>query len=250
MLLAEPPRTAYDLHFNLLGVPVRVHPWFWLISLFMGMGPGAESEPAFVALWVAASFVSVLIHEMGHALVIRYFGARPWITLYGMGGLASSNESRRAPRNQILVSLAGPFAGFAFFGLVLALIAATGHRVKFDPGSLPYLPVRFGTFDNVRMWQLCWILAIQNFYFNLLNLLPIFPLDGGQVSRELFQMADYAGGLRRSLLVSFGVAAAVAVYSLAKSQSLFMTMFFGFLAYESYQALQRFSPGRGRGGGW
>ena len=87
MLLGEPPESQYDLHFSLLGIPVRVHPYFWLVSVLMGWNQG---DAKLALLWVAAVFVSILVHEMGHALVIRYYGWSPRVTLYSFGGLASS----------------------------------------------------------------------------------------------------------------------------------------------------------------
>ena len=110
VLLNEPSPSQGDLHFSLLNIPVRVHPMFWLMGLILGSGGSRGLQP--VVLWVVAVFVSVLVHEMGHALVIRALGVQPWITLYGMGGLTSHQGGRFRPQTQILVSLAGPAAGF------------------------------------------------------------------------------------------------------------------------------------------
>ena len=87
-----------------------------------------------------AVFLSVLVHEMGHALAIRSLGVQPWITLYGMGGLTSHLGGRFPPMTQILVSLAGPGAGFAFAAIVVALIKASGHAVRLVVGW-PYVIV-------------------------------------------------------------------------------------------------------------
>ena len=72
-------------------------------------------------------FVSILVHELGHAFVQRYFGGRPWITLYGFGGLASCNDCDRSPRSQIIISLAGPLAGFLFAVVVMIGVWLAGH---------------------------------------------------------------------------------------------------------------------------
>ena len=63
VFLAEPNQTPYDLHFSVLGFPVRVHPLFWLMGLIMGFG---DVMSVFISIVVA--FVSILIHELGHAL--------------------------------------------------------------------------------------------------------------------------------------------------------------------------------------
>ena len=114
MLLGEPPRTQADLNFSLLGIPVRVHPLFWLVALLLGRNLGDAGS---VLSWIVAVFLSILIHELGHAAVMRAYGFHPWITLYGFGGLASYDHGNAyrskgsQPLGQILICLAGPAAG-------------------------------------------------------------------------------------------------------------------------------------------
>src|SRR5688500_16092574 len=100
MILAEPPRTQYDVHFVLAGVPVRIHPLFWLVSLLLGLPreadplPGGPSPAVIVIIWMLALFVSILVHEMGHAFAIRHFGWEPRVVLYMLGGLAMWDTSQ------------------------------------------------------------------------------------------------------------------------------------------------------------
>ncbi|MCH8921713.1 MAG: peptidase, partial [Planctomycetes bacterium] len=107
--MAEPPKTQFDLHFSLFGFPVRISPWFWAMSLLLGFRLG---NPKLLLMWVGVVFVSILIHELGHALAMRYYGWNARITLYAFGGLASyeSNWSMQqghsSPKSQILISLA------------------------------------------------------------------------------------------------------------------------------------------------
>ena len=114
MLLGEPPRTQYDLNFSLLRIPVRVDPWFWLMTLILG---SQRRDPASILSWIVAVFFAILIHELGHALAMLAYGLRPWIVLYSMGGL-TSYDPRDAFRSkgsdwlgQIVISFAGPAAG-------------------------------------------------------------------------------------------------------------------------------------------
>ena len=100
--------------------------------------------------------MSVLVHEMGHALAIRPLGVQPWITLYGMGGLTSHQGGRFRPPTQILVSLAGPVAGFALAAIVVALIKASGHASEFR--------LRLALPDRLAIWaglptRGCWSFA-------------------------------------------------------------------------------------------
>src|SRR5262249_21254431 len=148
VLLTEPPRTPYDLRFHLFGIPVRVHPLFWLVALVLGMG--GKAEPADMIMWVGVVFVSIVVHEMGHALAARAHGWEPWITLYGMGGLASYQPTYYSPRSRILITLAGPMAGFVFAGGIIGAIAASRHAIRFEwmPGWP--LPVIWEPFESSR----------------------------------------------------------------------------------------------------
>jgi stage IV sporulation protein FB len=85
VFLLEPPSPSrYDLCLTLVGVPIRVHPLFWILAVFVG---GFTPDPVRLLIWVAAVFVSILIHELGHALAMRRFGQPSRIVLHLMGGL-------------------------------------------------------------------------------------------------------------------------------------------------------------------
>jgi Zn-dependent protease len=250
MLLGEPAPTQADLHFRLFGIPVRVHPLFWIVSLLLGMG-GGPADPVNTLIWVAVVFLSILVHELGHAFTQRYFGGHPWITLYSFGGLASCNDCDRSPRSQILILLAGPFAGFLLAAIVVSLVKLTGHRIGFatsidaiEPGLLVQplggpLLAYFEPFESRPMSYVVGDLMQVNILWGLINLLPIYPLDGGQISRELFTLRSPRAGIVRSLQLSAGTAAVVAAYALLRGQ-FFTCVMFGFLAYGSYQALQNY----------
>ena len=68
MWLGEPSRTQFDLNFSLWRIPVRVHPLFWLAGLLLGP---RRADPPAIMIWMAAFFVGILCHELGHALVMR-----------------------------------------------------------------------------------------------------------------------------------------------------------------------------------
>ena len=85
MILAEPSPSQGDLHFTLLGFPVRIHPLFWLVGAVLGSCAG---EPVLVLMWVVAMVLCILLHELGHAVVMQAYGYRPSIVLYSFGGLA------------------------------------------------------------------------------------------------------------------------------------------------------------------
>lgn len=179
-MIGEPAPSAGDLHFAVFGIPVRIHPFFWLMAALLGYGR-THGEPRLIFFWILAVLFSVLVHEMGHALVIRRYGWAPRVTLYGMGGLASYNATRIDPRTHIVISLAGPLAGFALAALIVALVRAASHPVQFYFGW-PYIVFwRVEGISNILLDSFVDDLLFANIWWGILNLLPIWPLDGGQI---------------------------------------------------------------------
>jgi stage IV sporulation protein FB len=244
MLLGEPPPTQADLHFRLIGIPVRVHPFFWVTSVFLGMG-SKGADPTDILVWVAVVFVSILVHEFGHATMQRLFGGHPRVTLYGLGGLASCDDCDRSPGRQILILLAGPFAGFLLAGIVVAMLMVSGH---FNGFEFDWVPIRWTPFDVQHYFEthqlaltdlIIWDLLVANILWGLINLLPVYPLDGGQLSRELFTLGNPRAGIIRSLQLSAGIGVLVALYALSKN-SIYTCAMFGFLAYNNFQTLRMY----------
>ena len=255
MILAEPAPSQGDLHFHLLGIPVRVHPFFWVISLLIGLQ--GDPMPAKVVLWVVAMFVSILIHELGHALVQRYFGGQPRIVLHGMGGLAICGDCDRSPRSQILISLAGPAAGFAFAVILLIGVNLAGHQLRCDFWG-HFFGSKVGDLEQIDgisilgvtyFWDLfrsplvnhvlkdfLWI----NILWGAVNLLPIYPLDGGQVTRELCLVGNPREGMILSLRISMIAAIVMALFGLVAWQSLFVAIMFGYFAFSSYKTMEAY----------
>ncbi len=244
MLLGEPPRSQYDLNFSLFGIPTRVHPFFWLIALVMG---SQLRDPIFVLIWVVAVFVSVLIHELGHALVMRRYGYYPWITLYGMGGLTSHNQdnygySRGSESlRQVLISLAGPMAGFLLAAAIVLIVFLTGY------GDQVYLTIFGPAVGGLPSWQLTVFVNFVLFIsvvWGMINLLPIYPLDGGQIAREFFLKLSTQQGIRQSLMVSIVCAVLMAAAGLLLLHSFFTALLFGYLAFSNYATLQVYNGRR------
>jgi stage IV sporulation protein FB len=245
VLIGNLPPTQFDLNFRLAGIPVRVHPLFWLLALVLGL----NLPPALLVIWIPVVFVSILVHEMGHAVVIRSFGWWPSILLYTFGGLAFYQQSRRDPRKQMIISLAGPAAGFALAGLIVVALNATGHPVHFTFGhSLSGIDWDLPPLGNRNLLALVAFLLEVNIFWGLFNLLPIFPLDGGQFLRDLLTWMRVPDALVKSLWVSVIVAIACAVYMI-QLKLFFNAMLLGSLAFSSYQEIQMHS-GRGGYGGW
>ncbi len=243
-MLGEPERTQYDLNFWLFGFPVRVHPFFWLVAVLLGM---QSRDPVDILIWVASLFLAILFHELGHAVAMRAFGFRPWIVLYGMGGLTSCDPSSASGRRMtrwrnILTCFAGPLAGFLLAAAIVGGIVLAGQSehlffVKLFPGAPRIQPWLLGT-DRPRVDDFVNNMLFICVMWGFVNLLPIYPLDGGQISRELFTMADPARGLRGSLMLSFVAAVVVAAVGAVLWRSIFVALLFAYFAYNSYMMLQ------------
>ncbi|MGF1505707.1 MAG: metalloprotease [Anaerolineae bacterium] len=199
MIFQPPPTTPYDLQFTLFGFPVRIHPLFWLIALLFGL-PAAHILDA--VLWVVVVLVSITLHELGHACAMRMYGQEASIVLYYAGGLAIPEgggwvRSRLEPPQQIVISFAGPLAGFITAGVVVALVMGLGGLVdvRFMAGFIPvpsaFLPLA-GRFGNTFIRMMLWV----NVFWGLINLLPVFPLDGGRIAQQILLMADPWEGVR------------------------------------------------------
>ena len=65
MLFAEPPPSQGDLRFRFFGFPARIHPFFWLVTVLLGARGDVSAVDLLV--WVVVVFVSILVHELGHA---------------------------------------------------------------------------------------------------------------------------------------------------------------------------------------
>jgi Zn-dependent protease len=189
-----------------------------------------------VAVWVGAVFLSILVHELGHAIAFRYFGCRPRITLYGFGGLASADrEPAGRARARIIIAAAGPLAGFVLAALTIALVANVGYRV-------PVLRWTVGggaPIESTALYLLVVDLVYVNVVWGLVNLLPVQPLDGGQIALELSRAHNPVRGVERSIWISFVTAIAAAIVGIVVFESLYTCLLFGYLAYSSAQVLRR-----------
>jgi Zn-dependent protease len=219
---------------------------FWLIALLFG----SSAELVLIPVWVLVIFVSILVHELGHALAFRRYGQRSQIVLHFAGGLtipepvywgSSYANVALTPNQQIFISLAGPIAGFILAALVIAIVLVMGGLVDTTwlLGVIP-LPLNAmvpfgGRVVGAMVSMLLWV----NIFWGLINLVPVYPLDGGQVSRNVLLQVDPADGVRKSLWLSVIAGGLLALLGLLFFRSLFMALLFGLLAFQSYQALQR-----------
>jgi stage IV sporulation protein FB len=219
--------TRFDLNFRIGSIPVRISPWFWLIALLLS----GLRELIYVPLWVGVVLLSVLVHELGHVLAFKRFGTDASILLYGGGGLAIPEAVNfggmrigvaMSTAQSVFVCFAGPFAGFLLGGLALALQALLPNSLR-SIGAL-----------NFVLASLVWV----NIAWGLINLLPVYPLDGGQIARLVWGEIDPVRGMRRSLWLSVIAGGVCAAAGLLLLRSPYIALMFGMLAYQSYMAMR------------
>jgi stage IV sporulation protein FB len=246
LLFQVPPPTRYDLRFNLAGFPVRVHPLFWLIAVLLGSSSGDLLQ---ILIWVFVVFISILIHELGHALAFRRFGLSSQIILHFSGGLTVPEStlwgSRWAnvalgPNEQIFISIAGPGAGFLFAALIIGGVILSGGSIITTRllGIIPLPGFALLPFGGNILASFVTALLWVNIFWGFINLMPVYPLDGGNVARYILLQVDPVDGVRKSLWVSVITGGLIALVAFFLLHSVYMALLFGFLAFQSYQTLQ------------
>jgi stage IV sporulation protein FB len=187
MLLPEPRPTRWDLHWRMFGAEVRIRPLFWASCVLLGVIFYRDPDLGGMAMfgsWIAAVLISLLAHETCHIIVARLFGARVRVVLSGMGGTVYAlDEQKRWQR--ILILLAGPLGNVLLLGILWGVTAAP-------------LPGEWRVFLAPYVWLLMWI----NAFWGALNLLPLWPLDGGQIAVAIGEALLGRRGQIAALLVS------------------------------------------------
>ncbi len=245
----EHPPTKLDLNFHLGPFPVRVHPLHWLGLALMGQMAFRIGLDVGL-LWIACGFASILWHELGHAFAMRYYGSPARIQLIVFGGLAIPSYQAQSPWRRMAIAAAGPAAGF----VLLAIVWGSNQLVPWAKN----IPAA----DGPSLLDFLYFFLIRvNLFWTLLNLLPIWPLDGSRILREALALRrlrspDYttqqvslgtavALGIV-GILANFGPREAVADFFAAWPWWLawaipgpMMTLFLFVLAYQSYEMMSR-----------
>ncbi len=167
--------------FRILGFPVRLDAswflvavagaWFFAHSVFPERHPDlpAATYWAMGVVAIVGLFVSILLHELAHALTARHFDLPTYgITLFLFGGIAEIPDEPPSPQAEMVIAIAGPFASLLLAGW-LALGAFLGSTSDWPAGL-----------NSVLFY-----LALLNLALGLINLVPALPLDGGRVLRAL-----------------------------------------------------------------
>jgi Zn-dependent protease len=155
---------------------------YFLSGYFQDTLGGSQTEGFVVAVCsVLLFFASLVLHELGHALVARRGGIEiDGIDLWLLGGLARFRQDTRSPGQEFAVAAAGPAVSLVI-AVVFALLslAVAGSDDAVDVGLL-----RDGVSISAPLALLVF-LAEMNLWLFLFNLLPAFPLDGGRIARAV-----------------------------------------------------------------
>ncbi len=177
-----------------------------------------------ILLWVIIIFFSILLHELGHAIASQYYGRSPSIELLWSGGLTTSSRySLLSYPKEIMVSFAGPLAGFLLGGLIFLATKLIG------PIQNSYISWIIG--------QLLWV----NIGWGVFNLFPIIPLDGGAIMRNLYHWirSPYDDKTPYKISIGFGIVTVIAAVLFLGRGGIYIALLIGLLTYNNYSALRR-----------
>jgi len=169
---------------KLFGIEIRIHLTFLFLLVFVWTTESSTQDPTAALRGLAlvgVIFGSVVLHELGHALVARGAGIpAKGIILLPIGGVTILDESQSIPdasktwQRDVRIAAAGPFVNLFIAGVSAAAIAAVIPNFAFLAKPL----VHSGNLLRSLVWS--------NVYLGLFNLLPAYPMDGGRVLRALF----------------------------------------------------------------
>lgn len=201
--------------FSVAGIPVHFTFWYLLILLFWLQG-GLEQG----LIWGGAITLSILVHELGHAAVARYYRLSPWIEIHGWGGLCHHDRAPTAKASAKIL-IAGPGAGLALGVLSLGLLYG-----GLQPASTP------------RLFIFVSAMVYINLVWSLINLLPLWPLDGGQLFRlGLLRVMKPAKAEKATHWVGTVLAVGAVLVGLSVFQSRFFAIIAAFLAWQNISRL-------------
>ena len=259
-MLQAPNDSPYDLRFQFLGFPVRISWSFWIGAIIFGHQLAQSFDRGFQELspgmgpllvtWVACLFVSILIHELGHALAFRQFGIYSTVVLYHFGGLAipigtsmpGRSLGRIPPRQDLWITFAGPLAQFVSAIVVMVLLRVLNYQIPDIGLGIHELP---GISDGEKklsppMYAAAYMYLWPSVFWAFLNLLPVLPLDGGRIAQALILI--FGGTRLQALWLSVITAALVGGYAFTNDHT-FMGFFFLMFGVGCFQQIQQ-------SGGW
>ncbi|MGK5594726.1 MAG: site-2 protease family protein [Parachlamydiaceae bacterium] len=200
--------------FTIKSLPIRIDPLFWLLAF--GLGFYYSGNLAGIFTWGLIILVSVLVHELGHALTAQAFGQEARITLTFFGGVTQRAGPPIAKWKEFLIVLNGPLAGFA--------LAFFTFWLSFSPF------VR----NSPTLFTAVTIGYYVNYFWTILNLFPIQPLDGGHLLMIFLEGLLGYRGIKLAYFLSGFIAVCLGMLFFLLQQMFIGAILFIF-AFESFK---------------
>ena len=219
MFFSTDPNQQGTFRFKLFGFPLSIHWSFLILPILWGSqsGPDPIDQTRSVLIYIIVFFISILGHELGHALAYRLFGGSAQIMIHAMGGMAVSHGSFNR-KQKIIITAAGPLFGLAM-GIICLLLAM-------------FLDLNL---MSKYLRQFLNLMIFLNILWSFFNLLPIIPLDGGQLLGHIMHekkpvLRGQIGGITAGL---------AALFLFLILGSIFGAILLGYLAYQNFKAADR-----------
>ena len=198
-------------------IPILIHPTFWVFAALIGYVNSMSLIGTLI--WIGIIFVSVLFHEFGHALTALLFRQNPRIELVALGGLTYHDGQKLSFLRQFFIVLDGPLFGFILFGVASLLL---------------HIPA-------IAQSPAASVLALTravNLFWTVVNLLPVLPLDGGQLLRIVLEGAFGFKGFKYAIVTSIAVSVLISLLFFLYQAFIIGALFF-LLAFQSYDTFRR-----------
>lgn len=197
---------------TLFGIPIKIH-WSFPLLIALAIFYIGSGGVDIYLLWgglIAAVFVCVILHELGHALSARRYGVNTIdIILSPIGGVARLTKLPTKPIQEFIVAAAGPMVNVVIatvIAICLLLFTENGLGISWASMEEGLLIV---TAPDAVFWR--WLMTI-NIILVIFNLIPAFPMDGGRMFRSLLSIklgrlkaTNYAANLGKLMAIFFGI---------------------------------------------
>lgn len=198
-------------------IPLSIHPFFWVFAALIGWLNSNSLMGTFI--WLGIIVVSVLFHEFGHAITAVIFKQKARIQLIALGGVTSFDGPKLKFWQQFLITFNGPLFGFFLFIIATLLL-------QFQASYPPVVIL-------ILRWT-----QLANLFWTVINLLPVLPLDGGQLLRIVLEAIFGVKGFKASLLIGAAISALLSFYFFM-IQAFLIGAFFFLFAFQSFDTWRK-----------
>lgn len=198
-------------------IPIIIHPFFWITAGIIGFLWSGSLVGIFI--WIFVILISVLVHELGHATTARFFGLKPRIELVALGGLTIHQGDKLPFWKQFFIVLNGPLFGFFLFLLSWSLLKVPALQGGFSEKLLTYF-------------------TMVNLIWTIFNLVPVMPLDGGQLLRIVLEGFFGAKGFKIALIVGVTISGGASLFFFM-TQNFFIGAILFLFAFQNFDMLRK-----------